>query len=381
MSVDLANNLSTTAFAFRGYNVTNLGRTRELLGVSAYREIITARLDMASKCCSEVCGKPIDLLRRVEAGEEAGLDEYAEAIGIIYAVELAQIDLLREVHQIEFRDSRMAFGYSLGELVAVASAGVFPEEPVLRVPLSMAGDCASLAHDVTMGIIFSRGAALHEPTVHKVCEEISCDMQATLGVSAILSPNTLLVLGQGETIKQLKPKLREALGLSVHIRINDSQWPPLHTSIIWQKAIADRASVMVSRIPKLADTPKPTIFSLVTGQLAYADEDCRAVFRKWIDQPQRLWDAVLAVLRDDVRTVVHVGPEPNVIPATFSRLSDNVQQQTGAWSLEGFGMRAVQQIANRPWLTALLPHQGSLLRAPSIQHVVLEDWLLGHAPS
>ena len=167
---------------------------------------------MASKCCSEVCGKPIDLLRRVEAGEEAGLDEYAEAIGIIYAVELAQIDLLREVHQIEFRDSRMAFGYSLGELVAVALAGVFPEEPVLRVPLTMADDCASLAHDVTMGIIFSRGAALHEPTVHKVCEEISCDMQATLGVSAILSPNTLLVLGQGETIKQLKPKLREALG-------------------------------------------------------------------------------------------------------------------------------------------------------------------------
>lgn len=380
MGVDLAEQLTTTAFAFRGYNVTNLGRTRELLAVPAYRDTLIGRLKEAAACCASIVGGPIDLLGRVESGLEPDLEHYAEAVSIVYAVELAQIDLLRSVHDVEFQRARLAFGYSLGELVAAACAGVFPVEPVLRVPLTMAADCAELARDVTMGIVFSRGAALNEAKLHRVCEDVTCEGEGTVAVSAVLSPNTVLVLGQGETLKRLKKRLRESFDTRVHLRLNDSLWPPLHTPIVWQKNVPDRASVMVAKIPQLADTAAPPVLSLVTGKQAYHDGASRAVLRSWVDRPQRLWDVVVEVLRCDVKTVVHVGPEPNVIPATFQRLSDNVRQQTGAWSLGGIGMRAVQQIANRPWLSSMLPHQGSLLRAPSVRHVVLEDWLLEHAP-
>ena len=126
--------------------------------------------------------------------------------------------------------------------------------------------------------------------------------------------------------------------------------------------------------------PIPRVLSLVTGEMSYDDHSARDILRKWIDHPQRLWDVVCEILAQGVETVVHIGPEPNVIPATFSRLSDNVSQQMAGSSLGSLGVRAVSGLARRPWLAALLPEQATLLRAPYIKHVVLEDWLIDNAP-
>ena len=56
----------------------------------------------------------------------------------------------------------MAYGYSLGELSAVACGGVFDMAEVLQVPIAMAADCAALADNCTMGVLFSRGPAIDE---------------------------------------------------------------------------------------------------------------------------------------------------------------------------------------------------------------------------
>ena len=89
-----------------------------------------------------------------------------------------------------------------------------------------------------------------------------------------------------------------------------------------------------------------------------------------------LWDAVQETLNQGTELVIHVGPEPNLIPATYKRLRDNVQQATK----ERLDLRAVQAIMRGSWLTGLLPERAALLRAPLIEHVILEDWLLEHAP-
>ena len=44
-------------------------------------------------------------------------------------------------------------------------------------------------------------------------------------------------------------------------------------------------------------------------------------------------------------------------------------------------MKALSAVIDRPWLRNLLPRRAALLRAPKLQHVVVEDWLLDHAPS
>ena len=372
------NDIADTAFAFRGYNLTNLGRTRELLEHPRYGETVERYLNSACETCGEVTGQPVDLLWRVKKGKEPPLDQYAEAISIVMATELAQVQLLEEFHGVPYAKGKLAFGYSLGELTAVTCGSVFPMGEVLRIPLEMAADSAALAHNVTMGVLFSRGPAIGEDDVRRLCRQITAEGAGTIGISAILSPNSYLLLGQNKTVQRFKEVMHERLPDPAHLRVNDNRWPPLHTPIVRQRHIPDRASVLMETMGGGFQPPCPPVFSLVTGKRSYSDYTARDVIRRWIDHPQRLWDAICEVLSCGVKTVVHVGPEPNLIPATFRRLSDNIKEQTSGNTLGSLGMRAAAGLARRPWLSALLPSQAALLRAPSVRHVILEDWLLEH---
>lgn len=380
METPLAKWLPSTALAMRGFGQTNLGRTPELLAVPAYREIVQRRLLEAGRLCTQATGKPVDLVARVEGRLEPDNDAFAEAIALVFAAELAQLDLLREIHGMDPCAARMAFGYSLGELTAIVVSGLYPLEAVMRAPLELAADCAAMAADVTMGIVFSRRTTIDEAMINRLCEEVTVDGRGAVAVSAIISPNTLLVLGEGDTIERLGKRLEQLDGLPILVRTKEGIWPPLHTPLVRKKHIPDRAAVMIRETPRLSETPRPPIWSLVTGQREYEKDSGRETLRRWVDSPQRLWDVVRAVLVEDIRTVIHVGPEPNVIPATFQRLAENVVRQTLAWSLSGVRLRTVQQMTRSTWLTPLLPRNGSLLRAPRVRHVVLEDWLLENVP-
>ena len=372
--------ISDAALAFRGYNVTNLGRTRELLHVPAYGEIVWEELRRYSRICSETTGAPCDLAELVKRNAEVGLDRYAESIALIVAVEAAQLRLLREVHGIDLKNAQLAFGYSLGEMMAVCCGGAFAAEELVRVPLAMAADCADLARDVEMGILFSRGGAISEFDVRRLCADITRRGRGTIGLSAILSPNSYLVIGQGYTVDRFKEEMKSALPAAAHLRINEHRWPPLHTPIVRQRHVVDRAALMIDQLQPGKFPPTPPVFSLATGKRSYDEHAAREVLRQWIDHPQRLWDAVVETLNSGVGTVIHVGPEPNLILATFSRLAENVVQQTGGKSLDRYRMKAMSKLAARPWLASLLPKRAALLRAPQLKHIVLEDWLIENAP-
>lgn len=381
MSSNLQSRIGTTAFAFRGYNVTNLGRTAELLAHPVYGGTVESYLKRTSGICADVIGRQVDLARMVREGDEPGVDQYAEAVSLIAAVELAQVQILEEFHGVRFAQAKMTFGYSLGELVAVTCAGVFDVDDVMRVPLAMAEDCVALVDDVTMGVLFSRGPVIDEMEVRRLCRQITASGGGTIAISSILSPNTMLLLGQNDTITRFKETMHEFLPDPAHLRINTDRWPPLHTPIVRQKHIPDRASVMMDAMPGGMTPPCPPILSLVTGKRSYDDYHARDLLRNWVDHPQRLWDAIYDTLASGVTTVIHVGPDPNLIPATFHRLSENVRQQTSSYSLRRVGMRAAAGLARRPWLSTLLPSRAALLRAPSVQHIILEDWLLEHPPT
>jgi [acyl-carrier-protein] S-malonyltransferase len=286
--------------------------------------------------------------------------------------------LLEEFHGVRYREAKLAYGYSLGELSAVACGGVFDMAEILSVPVAMAADCASLAHNVVMGVLFSRGPAIDEVDVHRLCRKITAEGNGTIGMSAILSPNTYLLLGQNDTINRFKATMHEFLPMPVHMKLNPDRWPPMHTPIVRQKHIPDRAAVMMEAMRGGLQPPCPPVFSLITGDVSYDDFHARDILRDWVDHPQRLWDAIYATLAGGISTVIHVGPAPNVIPATFHRLGENIRQQTVGRSFGRMGMRAAAGLARRPWLSALLPSRAALLRAPTLKHIILEDWLLEH---
>lgn len=379
-STPLGFELNDMALAFRGYNTTNLGRTRELLHLPAYGEIVRQELKRFGHICSDVTRRPADLIELVEANVEPELDRYAECVALIVAVEKAQLRLLREVHRVEYRQAKLAWGYSLGEMMAVCCGGAFAPEDLVRVPLAMADDCADLAHGAEMGVLFSRGGAISERDVTRLCVDITRHGRGTIGLSAILSPNTYLLIGQGYTVDRFKEEMKKALPAAAHLRINEHRWPPLHTPIVRQRHVADRASLMLDQLPPGKFPPKPPVFSLATAAQSYEEFQAREVLRRWIDHPQRLWDAVVETFNSGVSAVLHIGPAPNLIPATFARVAENVKQQTNGKTFDSYRMKAMSGMVSRPWLAALLPKRATLLRAPLLKHIILEDWLIEHAP-
>ena len=364
--------LKSAAFAFRGFNVTNVGRSSELLAHPAYGPVVAEYLGQASQVCADVTGREIDLVGRVRANQETTLATYDETISLILGMQTAQLRLLEQFFDICYAEASLAYGYSLGEVGALVASGVFPMSSGLTVIISLAKDCAELAADVTLGILFSRGPELPLDEVNRLCLRINSDGCGVIGISSYLSPNSLLLLGQGDTVDRFKERMKDVGDDRIYLRKNQHRWPPLHTPIVWERHVPNRSSLLMHTMKGGFAAPVPPVLSLVTGKTSYNDYNTREILSRWTDHPQRLWDAVYETLARGIETVIHVGPQPNLIPATFKRLSDNVEAQTRG----SIGIRAVQGIASRPWLKALLPSRTALLRAPLVKHVVLEDWLL-----
>jgi len=369
--------LATTAFAFRGYNNTNLGRTPELLDHPVYGPVLERYLREDSEVCSDATGQKFDLVARVRSRKESSLDTFAEDVPLIVAVERAHIALLKEFFDIDYRRTRLALGYSIGEITALVCSGMYEVQHLLRPLLYLADDCVELARTVTMGVVFSRGPALDLDAVLRLCAKITAEGHGVIDLSSHMAPNTVLVLGQGETVDRFKQLMPEMLGKQIHLRKNAYKWPPLHTSILWSKNISNRAAAIMQTVPGGFTAPVPPVLSLVNGKVAYNDFNSRSLMNRWVDHPQRLWDAINELLTLGIDLILHVGPEPNLIPATFQRISDNVNAQVNRWSMKSsLGRRAVMGIVKRPWLAKVISSRAAILRAPFVAHVVVEDWLL-----
>ncbi len=364
------------AVAFRGYNTANLGRCTELLAHPRFGPTLERYLRDAGEIASDAMGQRVDLLARVKANLETDLDSYHEAIALIVAASLAQLEILEEFYDVQYRRARLVFGYSLGELTALIASGVFEMQHALRLPLAIARDCVALAENVTMGVLFSRGPILDFDDVKRLCLRISSEGAGVIGISSFLAPNTVLLLGQNHTIDRFSELMHDVFPKRVYLRKNHDKWPPVHTPLVWQRNIPNRLGVMAHTLPGGFTKPDPPVFSLVSGKANYNDFNARDLLLQWVDHPQRLWDAVYETLACGAETVIHIGPGPNLVPATFNRLRDNVQAQLTGNSLNKLGLRAMARAVRRPWLTAVLPSRTALLRAPAVEQVILEDWLL-----
>jgi [acyl-carrier-protein] S-malonyltransferase len=375
MPQEMLKRLETAAFAFRGYNVTNLGRSDELLAHRVYGPLVEAHLREAGQIASDALKERIDLVHVVRERIESSLDTFGRDAALILAMELAQIQILEQLFEIPYRNAKLAFGYSLGEIAALVCGGVYRLPDVLPPLLEMAREAADLAHDVTMGVLFSRGPELSVEAVERLCTHINMEGRGVVAISSILSPNTVLLLGQGDTVDRFAARMADVLPDKTYLRKNKDRWPPLHTPILWQRLIPNRAARDMHTIPGGTQRPQPPVISLVTGKASYNDFNSRKLINQWIDHPQRLWDAIYETLVAGIETIVHVGPAPNLLPATYKRLSDNIQVQLSGRTLNSLGLRAVSSVW-RPWLTKVLSSRTALLQAPFIQHITLEDWLL-----
>ncbi len=369
---ELKHRIPQAALAFRGYNQTNLGRSHELLQHPKYGPIVEQYLRDASQIVRRATGKPSDLVERVRKQVETDLNSWADAISLIVAIELAQLKLLEEFFEIRYEAAKVSLGFSLGEVTAAIAGGLISMEDALSIPLSMADDCIALADNAKLAVLFSRDMKLSADEVNRLCMDITLEGHGTIAVSSFLAPNSMLLIGQGKTIERFHELMREVFPKQTYLRTNQGIWPPLHTPIVWQRSLPNRGALALQTTRLNYIKPTPPVISLVTGKVSYDRLNARDLMNKWIDHPQLLWDSLYESLVMGVETYIHIGPQPNIVPATISRLRDNVEAQATA----NFGMRALSAAARRRWLQSMLPQRTALLRATMIVQVVLEDWLL-----
>jgi [acyl-carrier-protein] S-malonyltransferase len=212
--------------------------------------------------------------------------------------------------------------------------------------------------------------------VQALCTEVSGEGRGMVGVSSYLSPNTILVIGQGDTLDRLEKAMPSFLPPKVMLRRKPHKIPPLHTPLVWQRNIPNRAATELYRIAGPLKPPRPPVISCVTGEATYEPLNARDLLIRWVDHPQLLWNAIDETLRSGVDLIVHAGPGPNLVPATFERLSNNVTKQLGNRYLQAIGHGVGSRMNRHAWLARLLPSRAALLRAPYIEHLILEDWLL-----
>ena len=145
--------LKATAFVFRGYNITNLGRIRALAH-PAYGPVVEPFLREAGAVCGDVIGRKVDLVQRVRQRQETSLDTYCEAVALIVAMELAQFgsccSFLASITPKAEWPSDIASAKLRGLLPEAYSKCAMP--CASRWPLRE--DCAELAANTTLGVLF-----------------------------------------------------------------------------------------------------------------------------------------------------------------------------------------------------------------------------------
>src|SRR5207344_3024961 len=95
-------------------------------------------------------------------------------------------------------------------LTATVASGLFEMQHALRLPLSVAADLVELTKNVTLGVLFSRGPLLDIELVERLCLQINLAGDGVIGMSSILAPNTVLLLGQGNTIDRFAEVMQKA---------------------------------------------------------------------------------------------------------------------------------------------------------------------------
>jgi [acyl-carrier-protein] S-malonyltransferase len=373
---DLRKQITTAAIAFRGYDASNLGRGPELLAHPVYGPVVRELLDRASTVCGEVLGREVDLATRVASREPAALGTFVEDTATIVAIELAQVRLLEDVFDVPVREAMLSFGHSIGELSALVLGGVYEMEQLLPIPLSLAHDCADLTADTTMGILSSPSGVLEPERVQRLCSAISSRGHGLVGPSTFLSPYQVLLLGQGDTLDLFEAEMKEYLPAAVTLRRRPNHWPPLHTPLVWERSVPNRAAVALYHTGGGNQRPRPEVVSCTTGRANYDEWNSREILTEWTDHPQRLWDAIEHTLASGAELVIHVGPEPKLIPTAFDRLSGKVMKQLKNRHLDSLGRRVLPSISRNHWLARKLPHNAVVIRAPFVNHLILEDWLL-----
>ena len=159
-----------------------------------------------------------------------------------------------------------------------------------------------------VGNLSSPRGILEYEQVERLCSLISSRGHGLVGPSTYLSPYQVLLLGQSDTLDLLEAEMRQHLPKAISLRRRPNNWPPLHTRLVWERSVPNRAAVALYHTGGGHTKPKPTVVSCTTGKANYDEWNSREILTEWTDHPQRLWEVMEHTLASGADLVVQSAP-------------------------------------------------------------------------
>ena len=227
------------------------------------------------------------------------------------AIVTASLAALRVLAELGL-EGDVAVGHSLGELTALAWAGVFDEAAAQRIAAARGRAMADLSHGT--GAMASIG----------VCADEADRLAAGLPVviAGLNAPAKTVLAGPAVAIDALLARARRSGAEAARLRVSHAFHSPLVAPAA--QAVAD-----VLAAERLSP-PRRAIFSTITGGALDRGADVRELLRRQVTSPVRFAEAIAAAARD-IDVCIEAGPG-----SVLSRLARECDAAP-AWAIDASG--------------------------------------------
>ncbi|MFN2291388.1 MAG: ACP S-malonyltransferase [Anaerolineae bacterium] len=293
-----------TALVFPGQGSQRVGMGRDL--AEAYpiaRELYSRANDALGYSLSDLCFE----------GPEAALNDTVNTQPALYVTSLAVLEVLRA--EAEMAPVGMVAGHSLGELTALAAAGVMSFEDGLGL-VRARGRLMKLAGEQNPGGM-AAVLKMEDTEVEKACRKASEETGKPVQIANYNSPGQVVISGDQDALSKAIEMLRgQGARRIITLAVSIAAHSPLMATVVQEFRAAVDATPMRA--------PETPVVGNISARPLLGVDDIRAELAGQLTWPVRWTSSVEWMVEQGVERFVEVGPG-DVLGKLVARIEPDVQ--------------------------------------------------------
>jgi [acyl-carrier-protein] S-malonyltransferase len=263
-------------------------------------------------------------------GPEEALNDTINTQPALYVTSLAVLEVLRT--EAELAPAAMVAGHSLGELTALAAAGVMSFEQGLRL-VQERGRLMKLAGELNPGGM-AAVLKMEDTEIEKACRKASEETGKPVQIANYNSPGQVVISGDREALSRATEILRgQGARRIIPLAVSIAAHSPLMATVVQEFRAAVDATPMRA--------PETPVVGNISARPLLGVDDIRAELAGQLTWPVRWTASVEWMVEQGAEQLVEVGPG-DVLGKLVARIAPDVQVRSvgdvagvGALSVEG----------------------------------------------